>query len=233
MPDRSIRGAIHRLADVVQMLGPLADQCVFVGGAALGLLLTDPAVPDVRPTLDVDVIAELLTRTDYYRFQVELRARGFSEDLESDVICRWRRDSVILDVMPTDPDILGFASKWYKPAFQSASELSVEGVRLRVVTPAYFLATKLEAFHGRGDGDYMASRDMEDVVALIDGRLDIVAEVAGADAEVRRYLAGQFSRLLADDDFLDVLPGHLPTDSASQARVQIVRRRMEEIAASA
>jgi len=32
------------------------------------------------------------------------------------------------------------------------------------------LATKLEAFRGRGKGDHLLSRDLEDVVTLIDGK---------------------------------------------------------------
>ncbi len=34
----------------------LLEQLVFVGGAVAGVLITDPAMPDIRPTQDVDVI---------------------------------------------------------------------------------------------------------------------------------------------------------------------------------
>lgn len=223
--------AVDRVVEVAKLLGVLAEQCVFVGGAATGLLLTDPAIPDVRPTLDVDVIVELATTGEFYRLQDALRAKGFVEDMESGIICRWRHDPIILDVMPTNPDILGFANRWYSNAVQYAHERSHDGVRLRFVSPAYFLATKLEAYHGRGGGDYMASHDMEDLIAVLDGRLEIVEDIAGADGDVQSYLAGQMAILLEDDDFHDALPGHLPGDSASQARVPLLVERMESIAA--
>ncbi|MDP2846953.1 MAG: hypothetical protein Q8O35_02035 [Humidesulfovibrio sp.] len=35
-----------------RLLGELAAEVVFVGGAAMGLLLTDSDAPNVRPTLD-------------------------------------------------------------------------------------------------------------------------------------------------------------------------------------
>jgi hypothetical protein len=36
----------------------LTDQLTLVGGCAAGLLITDPAAPAVRPTLDVDLLVE-------------------------------------------------------------------------------------------------------------------------------------------------------------------------------
>ena len=43
---------------VARKLGALLERVVFLGGSATGLLITDPAVPDVRMTQDVDVIVE-------------------------------------------------------------------------------------------------------------------------------------------------------------------------------
>lgn len=108
--------------------------------------------------------------------------------------------------------------------------MTVDGVALRVVAPAYFLATKLEAYRGRGNGDYLTSHDMEDLVAVLDGRPDILDEVLAADAAVRGYLATAFAALLADDDFLDALPSYLPPDPASQGRVPLLMQRMRAIA---
>lgn len=228
--DRARYQCIDRIVETARLLGDLAGQFVFVGGAATGLLINDPAIPNVRPTLDVDVIVEIATRSDYYRLEDALRARGFQDDME--VVCRWHHDPIVLDVMPTDPAILGFANRWYADAMRHALEMELDGILLRVVSPAYFLATKLEAFHGRGKGDYMASHDLEDFIALLDGRLEIVADVEAADNEVRDYLAQNMGRLLANDDFLDALPGHLPGDPASQQRVVIIEERMRAMAKS-
>jgi len=221
---------IDRVLEAATLLGDLADEVVFVGGSAAGLLITDPAIPDVRPTMDIDVIVEIGSRGDYYRLQDRLRERGFREAVDEPVLCRFRHGSIVLDVMPTDQDILGFANRWYADAARNAQTLEIDGVWLRAVTPAYFLATKLEAFHGRGQRDFMASHDMEDIIAVLDGRLDIVEDVRDADEDVRQYLADEFAAFLGDGDFMDALSGHLPGDVASQRRLPLLIARMERIA---
>lgn len=52
---------LQLLRTVAERLGPLRDRVVFLGGAAAGLLITDPAAETVRPTDDVDVIIEVVT----------------------------------------------------------------------------------------------------------------------------------------------------------------------------
>ena len=47
------------------------------------------------------------------------------------------------------------------------------------------VTSKIEAFHGRGNGDFMASHDMEDIISLIDGRAEIITEVLRASEDVR------------------------------------------------
>lgn len=40
----------------IEQLGELADDMVFLGGCATGLLITDSAAPPIRVTKDVDAI---------------------------------------------------------------------------------------------------------------------------------------------------------------------------------
>ena len=145
--------AVHRL-------GPLADAMVFLGGCATGLLLTDSAAAPVRATLDVDAIVEVASLLDYHKLAEKLRARGFVEDLSPEApICRWKAENVILDVMPTDPDIMGFGNEWYAPAFAAAESVSLpSGKCIRMVPAPYFLATKLAAFDDRGGEDILLSQ---------------------------------------------------------------------------
>ncbi|MEM1081958.1 MAG: hypothetical protein AAGH65_10295, partial [Pseudomonadota bacterium] len=103
------------------------------------------------------------------------------------------------------------------------------GKVIRCITAPYFLATKLAAFEGRGDGDYVLSHDLEDVIAVIDGRQEIEEDVRASDPVLRKELADQFQALLGDPDFLAAVPGHLPGDAASQARVELVMSRIERL----
>jgi hypothetical protein len=100
---------------------------------------------------------------------------------------------------------------------------------LRVVTSPYFLGTKLEAFFGRGNGDFVASRDREGIVAVIDGRLAVVEEISIAEEDNRPYLAKAITRLMRESRFLEALPGHVPGDMASLGRLPIIQERMTRI----
>jgi hypothetical protein len=212
-------------------LGDLVDQVVFLGGATTNLLLTDPAAPSVRPTLDVDVVVEVASTADYLRLERELERRGFlSDESPGAPRCRRIREGVRLDVMANDAAILGFSNRWYPAVCATATRVALEpDFSIRLVTPPLFVATKLEAFHGRGDGDLFGSRDLEDVVALIDGRGELPDEVAGAPAPVRGFLADALRELLARPRFGDAVRGHLPPDSTSQARATIVLNRIAVI----
>jgi hypothetical protein len=206
-------------------LGKLADQVIFVGGATVGLWITDPAAPPVRPTDDVDVVVEVATRSGFYDFEAKLREAGFREDQESGVICRWRHreTGLILDAMPSRADILGFENKWQAATIPHAITRELpSGATIKAAPPVYMLAMKLEAFKGRGKGDFLASRDFGDIVTLIDGRPELLDEVANADADVRNYISEEMRRHLAEPRLMDALAGAMRGDAASQDRVDVV-----------
>jgi predicted nucleotidyltransferase len=218
------------LERVAIRLGKLKDEVVFVGGAVTELLVTDPGASEPRVTDDVDGIIEVTTRGAYYAFAEKLRAAGFSEDSSGTVICRWVVEGIKVDLMPPDEQLLGFSNRWYGETVRTAAERVLpSGTPVRVATAPYFLATKLEAFDGRGKGDFRASHDIEDFIAVVDGRPDLLREVLEAGFDVRAYLAGRVSALLGDEGFLDALPGHLPPDEVSQQRASIVLDRLRAL----
>ena len=211
-------------------LKPLLPEIVFVGGCATWLLITDPAASPVRATDDVDVIVEVASYAEYARFSKRLRSLGFSEDSSEDApLCRWLVDRMKLDVMPTDKRILGFSNRWYKPAIETADVLSLDGFALRVVTAPYFIGTKLEAFLGRGKGDFHASSDLEDIVTVLDGRPTVVVEVSESSAALRRYIGREVGKLLETHQFLDSLPGHLAGDPISQVRISVILENLRSL----
>jgi len=171
------------LSLAVNQLGKLADEMVFLGGCATGLLITDPAAPPIRVTKDADAIVQVISLSDYHRLSEKLRTHGFREDTSAEApICRWVTEDVILDVIPTDEQILGFGNRWYTPAIDHAVNIQLpSGRSIRMVSAPYFLITKLEAFDGRGGGDYLTSHDIEDIISLLDGRPSILDEVDQAE----------------------------------------------------
>ncbi|HVS21803.1 MAG TPA: hypothetical protein VHD88_08135, partial [Pyrinomonadaceae bacterium] len=145
-------------------------------------------------------------------------------------ICRWQHGQIKLDLMPLDEGILGFSNRWYKPAMDSAQTFEIErDVRIRVVTAPYFCATKLEAFKGRGKGDYFASHDLEDLITVVDGRRELLDELRSVSEDVRSYIAGAIGQMMKARQFIDALPGYLLPDSASQARINQLLARLTQM----
>ena len=230
MPEAQNANA-QMLAAAVEKLVPLLDRIVFVGGCATGLLITDPGASPVRPTLDVDAIIDLASYAQFADLENRLQDLGFQPShAEGAPICRWTHQDLVLDLMPTDSSILGFSNRWYHTALQNSETTRIGTHKIRLITAPYFLATKLEALHGRGQHDYRLSRDLEDIVTVIDGRPEIVNEVQETEDRLRQYLSDEFSTLLADRNFMEALPGHLLPDAASQQRLRIVLHRIEQIA---
>jgi hypothetical protein len=121
-------------------------------------------------TYDVDVIAEIASYA-YTVFSERLRKLGFAEDSSEDApLCRWQIQDMKLDVMALDEKILGFSNRWYQGALKESQPVALpSGVTIRAITSPYSLGTKIEAFFGRGKNDFLASHDLEDVMAVIDG----------------------------------------------------------------
>ena len=224
---------IQRLARIAKELEELTEELVFAGGAALCLLITDKAIATVRPTDDVDFMVDVDNRSQYYLLLEKLREKGFVESVQEELICRLKKGEIIIDIMPTNQNILGFSNRWYKKAVEHSLKKTIDNVDIQVIAAPYFVATKIEAFLGRGDGDFMASHDIEDVVAVVDGREELLTEIDKSDATVKKYLAEEIGKLLENEEFLDALPGHLAPDSGSQGRVQLVEERLKKIAAMA
>ncbi len=212
---------IELLEIAADALGDLLADVMFVGGATIELWVTTPGAVEIRPTEDVDVVVEVTTRAAFHEFEAKLRKRRFAEDQESKVICRWRhRESrLVLDAMPARAEILGFENHWQAEALPHAVERVLpSGARIRAAPPSYLVAMKLEAFRGRGRGDFIGSRDFEDISVLLDRRGELVAELAAAADDVRSYVAAEARRLLDEPRLLDGLAAALPPDDASQRR---------------
>lgn len=217
----------------VSKLGVLTDELVFVGGATIALWITEPAAPPTRATDDVDVICDVIGYAHYHVLSGQLRDSGFVEDSASGVICRWRHtEGLILDVMPVDESILGFSNRWYQRAFGCAIKRTLPSGRvIRAASPPLIVATKLEAWYGRGRGDVLRSLDVHDIVALVDGRAELHEEIAIEHEDVREAVRAGLEGLLAQPYLDHVVEGAVAGYGAtSERRAELVRARLERLA---
>jgi len=211
------------IAAVASALGDERNRVVFVGGTVAALYPLAHGV-DVRPTVDVDAVVDVVTTADYYAFVDGLRARGFEVCTDEGApLCRRVCGDVRVDIMATADTGIGPTNRWYREAVAAAASYRVAAdLEVRAITPLYFVATKLEAFAGRGRGDYQASHDLEDVLSVLAGldslRAEVQTDTSVAGGAVRRGLA-ELARM---EGFIDAVPGHFEGDAAGQARADEV-----------
>lgn len=183
----------------------LCNEVAFVGGCTTALFVTDSySQGQVRHTDDVDLIVHVISTAGWHSLVEKLRNRGFKESMEAgaDPICAMRLDELRVDFMPDDESVLGFTNQWYRDAFQKAEPYRLPtGLNIRLIPPTYFIATKLEAYLQRGDDDPISSRDIEDILTLIDGRTELLEELLDAPEMLRTYVSVQMAALHKHRDF--------------------------------
>jgi len=220
----SLLPPIELITYAAERLGTICDQVTFLGGAVVALLVTEQGAKPPRPTKDVDVAIEPTSRLEFYEVEEALRAHGFQNAMEGP-ICRFKHGALILDVMPTDPAILGFSNRWYPVAIRTAQQYTLDsGITINLITPACFLATKMEAFDSptREDhGDMYVSRDFEDMITLIDGRPTIAHDVLAAEPDVREYLQERFALQMNQPNWRDGVEAHV-SDSRAEDVIERV-----------
>ncbi|MDB4936645.1 MAG: hypothetical protein JWP87_3617 [Labilithrix sp.] len=223
----TLRGEEHRAAirAVLSVFGKDAAHFVFVGGCTLGLYAAArPGGAPLRATKDVDCISTQAPWVLQERTLARLCGEGrLTPDKE--IQCRYRicGTDYLVDVLSPEGANVGGVNAWFERAAARAVDYDAgNGVRVKAVSPPYFLATKLVAFADRAP-DVQSSVDCEDIVALVAEVADLVSLV---DAEGMRADVAALWKLVFDkyrfgvDDLPDVVDGHLDSrEGEHRARV--------------
>ena len=221
---------ILMLETVARVLSTVPTTLVFTGGATISLYLDEAAAPDIRPTDDVDCVVEIASRAEYYQLSDLLRTLGLQESTASGApLCRWHYEEISIDVMPCDESVLGFSNRWYKPGITHSIRYQLpSGRQILIFSTPYLLASKIEAFTGRGGGNFYFSSDIEDIVALLDGRFNLFEEVQQADEEVKAFLSEWFRAELAN--LCSIAPAFLSPVAKISGRTRLLLERIERLA---
>lgn len=182
--------SIDMLMAVARVLNQLPQPVVYTGGATISLYLDALSARDMRPTDDVDCVVEVTSQREYYQLSATLRDLGLSEDASPGApLCRWLCEGIKLDVMPVDPQVLGFGNRWYERGVADAIDFSLpDGIEIKIFALAYLLASKIEAFGSRGRNQFYFSKDFEDIITLFNGCPHLIAEIAASEVEVKTFI---------------------------------------------
>lgn len=223
------------LTCVIDALDWMDPPPVFVGGATIGLYLCGLEQFAVRPTDDVDlIVATVESQGQWLMLQKDLEERGWTCDVTGPT-CRFiSPQGIPVDFMARDPTVLGFAGRWYPAAVDGARSVRLStGRDIRLPTLPCLLACKLEAFTDRGRDDPYISKDLEDIVTLIDGCPGLLDAIAEADDVMADWIRVEIRGLLDDAMLRAILPGHLPRGGDEIGREQRLYRVLETIAGAA
>lgn len=207
-----------------EALGDLHQEVVFVGGAVAGFYTNND---DPRPTEDIDLIVHIGSKTEFAKLEEKLRQRGFSHD--PGLICRWRLKDLVVDVMPTDPHVLGFSNQWYAEGFQRRISYDLGKGKMCFLLPLpYYLATKIEAALQRGK-DVVTSKDLEDIISIMQGTQNLTRLIDQQPAQLKDFLSESFNQVTESRYFNDVIEGNLNFEQ-QDAHAERIKREWREIA---
>lgn len=211
---------INRIKVLYTALGELAPDVVFFGGSVVSLYADRPT-SGLRPTEDIDILVEVISYIQYSQLEEILRKKGFENDSTSGVICRYRIHGIMVDVMPTDEKILGFANIWYKEGLANAITMDIgENCRVLLFSAPFFLAAKIEAFKARGNNDGRTSTDFEDIVFILNNRNTIWEEMNTAPFSLKKYLNTEFINLQKSPYLSEWISSHL--EFYEQERIMLI-----------
>jgi hypothetical protein len=127
---------------IARALGELNAKVVFVGGATVSLYCDDPAAEDIRPTKDIDLTFQITSAGKLEQLREELIAKGFRQTHEDKVICRFRFDDLLVDVMSTQAVGWAPSNRWFMPGFDRAIATELDDLKINILPLPYFLLQK-------------------------------------------------------------------------------------------
>lgn len=215
------------VAEVAEALKDIKKDMVFVGGAVVSLYTDDPAAEEIRPTQDIDMTLNIVNLNHWQEVQDKLGALGFHPDPFGHAICRYKYKDILVDIMATEDSPFGPSNRWYKIGFENLWSAQAKEQEIKILSAPCYLATKFEAFNNRGH-DYRTSHDIEDVIYVLDNRLQIVSEIAKDDIRISDFIKDQLRVIINKGLFEEVLVAHIHPIMLNE-RMPIVEDKIAQI----
>ncbi|RFC55013.1 nucleotidyl transferase AbiEii/AbiGii toxin family protein [Brumimicrobium aurantiacum] len=206
MENRTINIAV--VAEVAEALQHIKRNMVFVGGAVVSLYTDDPAADEIRPTQDIDMTLNIINLSHWEEVQTQLGALGFYPDPFGHAICSYKYKDIPVDIMATEDGPLGPANSWYKIGFENLWSAKAKAQDIKILSAPCYLATKFEAFNNRGI-DYRTSHDIEDIIYVLDNRINIVEEISKDDNRITNFIKEQLQNIIDKGLLTEVLMAHI------------------------
>lgn len=225
MENREIN--ISVVAEVAAALKDMKEEMVFVGGAVISLYTDDPAADEIRPTQDIDMTLNIVNLVHWEQIQDKLGSLGFYPDPFGHAICSYKYKDIPVDIMAMEDGPFGPSNPWYKIGFQNLWTVKAKDQEIKILSAPCYLATKFEAFNNRGK-DYRTSHDMEDIIYVLDNRINIVEEIKQSNQRIQTFLKEQLQAIVSKGLLSEVLIAHIHPLMLEE-RMPVVEEKITQI----
>jgi len=201
----------------------LNKEVIYVGGAVVSLYVTDEGAEQPRPTKDIDISVQISTYAQMEELREKLALKRIYPALSEKVMYRYSFEDILIDFIPFEQTPLGPTNSWLKPGFEKAYPVNIGELEIKILPVSLFLATKWEAFKGRG-GDPRVSPDFEDIIYIIDNNKELVTDVRNANKDVQEYLKEMSTEILDHPYRNEIIECHINPFTVEERRAVIVEK---------
>lgn len=222
----------HPICIISESLSDMLESIVFIGGAIAPILQTHPPFPVARPTKDVDAVIATINYSDLSEINRKLHELHFRHDTsQTSHVHRWiDSNGIMFDLIPVGHHAGTSGNRWDSLAIETADSGRLSsGKIIRFASSAGFLGLKWSAYKDRGAQDPYGSHDIEDILALIASRPNIVEEIYSAPVELVSFIRDSTKAFLELKVAEDVISGALANIRDGNI-ITMVKERINRIA---
>ena len=202
---------------LLNILKPIQEKVVYLGGCACALLATDAAIARV-PSNTLDLIVNTENDLELSSFTIELRKAGLmevvSDNARENARGRWIFGPLELNILNVNKQFDTFESRFTKEAFQNPRRYPLDAEKIRLINPAYFLAIKIEAFQALGLNNYTKNSDLDDLIYIIASRPELAFDLKLATSPVKVFIIRNLAELKAKIEFQAAVKRALVSDAS-------------------
>lgn len=220
---------INRIAiqRVSRLFNDYEKEIMFVGGSVVSEYIDDPAVLDIRPTADIDIVVQLLSLSDLENIREYLANKNVYADMESGVICRFKYEDIKIDVMSTKNVGWAPGNEWYELGQNKVITKSIQDIEIKLLPVEYFIATKISAYKDRGE-DPRYDKDFGDIIYILDYKSTIIEDIKRADEKVLEYIL-PFFKILVKEELTESIQSQIMEVDFAVDRATKIQKSISEL----
>ena len=191
----------ERVAQAARSIEPLLNRVVFTGRQVAQLLETSALPTGARASFAADTVVRVLSTATLDRVATEVQRMGLTRGPRTAKGDRWIvNDDVILEFTYIAGDEDDPAAIWleYASLLTMAVDVGTRDKTLvaRITGAPALLALDWATVSARNESP-LDSGELEDIIALVAGRAEVVREIAASPADLRSFVAAETRRFLA------------------------------------